>query len=103
MAKNPVDAVSNAASGVMNTGKSALGSAWGLAKGVLKVGMFVGGLVGVFALVGAATGGGGLAALAPHVNLAFEGVNNTLAALSSGASWVGGKLAGASIAAPALG
>lgn len=103
MAKNPVDAVSNAASGVMNTGKSALGSAWGLAKGVLKAGMFVGGLVGVFALVGAFTGGGGLAALAPHVNLAFDGVNNALAGLSSGASWVGAKLSGASIAAPALG
>lgn len=103
MAKNPVDAVSNAASGAVNAGRGALSTAWGLAKGALKVGMFVGGLVGVFALVGAATGGGGLAALAPHVNLAFEGVNNTLGALSSGASWVGAKLSGASIAAPVLG
>lgn len=103
MAKNPIDAVGNAAQGAVNTTKGAFNGVVGVGKSLLKAGMFVGGLVGVFALVGAFTGGGGLAALAPHVNLAFDGFNSALSGLSSGASWVGAKLSGVSVAAPAMG
>ncbi len=104
MAKNnPIDAVGNAASGAVQATKGAFNSVTGIGSSLLKAGMFVGGLVGVFAIVGALTSPAGLAALAPHVNMAFEGFNAAVSGLSTGASWVGAKLSGVHVAAPAMG
>ncbi len=104
---NPVDAAANAAGQTVNAGRGLLGSAWSATKLVTKGLMVAGGLVGLFAIVGAFTGGGGLAALAPHVNLAFTGATDALGMLSEGAqtvaSWLPTDVSPAVEALPSLG
>jgi len=93
---NPVDAVANAGKGIINTGG-------GLLRTAFKAVGWASAAIGVFAIVGALTSPAGLAALAPHVNMAVDGFNAALGGLSSGASWVGAKLSGVALPAPGVG
>ncbi len=103
MARNPVDAVSNAASSVTSGIGSAFSTAGSAIKMLAKGAMFVGGAISIGAIFYAMASPMGLAALAPHVNMGIEGFGIAFSKLSAGASAISAKLAGASVAAPVPG
>ena len=106
---NPVDAAAEAANATVRSSGGALSSLWKVGKFGVKATMVVGGLVGLFAIVGALTSPAGLAALAPHVNLAAQGgttmagwAQTALGALGDGAATVGQYLSGVDVASAPL-